>query len=106
MAGPPSGRQLPGTGDSPGAGGKQALREVGGFELIEKVGQGGMGTVWRARQKSLDRIVALKILPPSIAKDKLFIERFVREARATAKLVHPNVVAGIDVGEDKATGLW
>jgi eukaryotic-like serine/threonine-protein kinase len=82
------------------------LKEVGGFEIISKLGQGGMGAVFKARQKSLDRIVALKILPPKIAADAKFIERFQREARATAKLNHPNIVQGIDVGKDAATGLW
>ncbi|HEY3324078.1 MAG TPA: protein kinase [Planctomycetota bacterium] len=82
------------------------VKEVGGFELIGKVGQGGMGAVFKARQKSLDRIVALKLLPPSIAKDATFIERFQREARASARLNHPNIVQGIDVGKDSATGLW
>jgi serine/threonine protein kinase len=82
------------------------LKEVAGFEIIGKLGQGGMGAVFKARQKSLDRIVALKVLPPEIAKDKQFIERFQREARASAKLNHPNIVQGIDVGNDPATGLW
>jgi serine/threonine protein kinase len=85
---------------------RQVLKELGGFELIEKVGQGGMGSVFKARQKSLDRIVALKVLPASIAKNATFIDRFQREARASAKLSHPNVVQGIDVGCDSATGLW
>jgi eukaryotic-like serine/threonine-protein kinase len=82
------------------------LKEVGGYEILSKLGQGGMGAVFKARQKSLDRTVALKILPPTIAKDKVFIERFQREARATAKLNHPNIVQGIDVGKDDASGLW
>jgi tRNA A-37 threonylcarbamoyl transferase component Bud32 len=82
------------------------LKEVGGFEILSKVGQGGMGAVFKARQKSLDRIVALKILPPSIAQDASFIERFQREARASAKLNHVHIVQGIDVGKDEATGLW
>jgi len=82
------------------------IREIGNCEVLEKVGQGGMGTVFRARQKSLDRIVALKILPPSVAKDATFIDRFQREARASAKLSHPHIVNGIDVGQDAATGLW
>ena len=82
------------------------LKEVGGFEIVRKIGQGGMGAVFQARQKSLDRIVALKILPPSVAKDAAFIERFQREARASAKLNHPHIVQGIDVGKDEATGLW
>ena len=82
------------------------IREIGNCEVLEKVGQGGMGTVFRARQKSLDRIVALKILPPSVAKDATFIDRFQREARASAKLNHPNIVQGIDVGKDAASGYW
>jgi len=77
---------------------QSAIKELNGFELIAKVGQGGMGTVFKARQKSLDRFVALKILPPSVAKNKRFIERFQREARASAKLWHPHIVQGIDVG--------
>jgi len=86
--------------------GQRTLREIGNFEIISKIGQGGMGTVFKARQKSLDREVALKVLPPSIAKDASFIERFQREARASAKLNHPHIVSGIDVGQDPATGLW
>jgi serine/threonine protein kinase len=54
------------------------LKEIGGFELIEKIGQGGMGSVFKARQVSMDRVVALKILPPSIAQDASFLERFQR----------------------------
>jgi len=85
---------------------ESSLKEIAGYELIGKIGQGGMGTVFKARQISLDRIVALKILPPSIAKDAKFIERFQREARATAKLNHPNIVQGVDVGKDPASGVW
>ena len=76
------------------------------YELVDRIAQGGMGTVFKARQKSLDRIVALKILPPSIAKNERYIERFQREARASAKLDHPNIVMGIDVGKDPKLGLW
>lgn len=74
-------------------------KELGGFELIEKIGQGGMGAVFRARQKSLNRIVALKILPQKLAKDGEFVQRFINEARAVARLNHPNIVRGLDVGE-------
>jgi serine/threonine-protein kinase len=77
---------------------------VGGFEVIEKVGHGGMGAVYRARQVSLDRIVALKILPPRLEKDAEFMRRFLGEARATGKLSHQNIVSGIDVGQ--ADGYW
>ncbi|MGD0089399.1 MAG: serine/threonine-protein kinase [Planctomycetota bacterium] len=82
------------------------LRKIGNFELLERIGQGGMGTVFKARQISMDRIVAVKVLPPSMAKQQQFTERFQREARASARLNHPNVVNGIDVGKDEATGLY
>jgi eukaryotic-like serine/threonine-protein kinase len=78
---------------------KRSTRELAGFTLISRLGSGGMGTVYKARQKSLDREVALKVLPPKLAQDEIFIQRFFREARAVAKLNHPNIVQGIDVGE-------
>ncbi|HEY3322969.1 MAG TPA: protein kinase [Planctomycetota bacterium] len=87
-------------------GGSAPLKMIGGYELVSKIGQGAMGSVLKARQVSLDRIVALKVLPPSVAKDAQFIERFQREARASARLNHPHIVQGIDVGQDAATGLW
>ncbi|MCW8133553.1 MAG: serine/threonine protein kinase [Planctomycetota bacterium] len=80
--------------------------KIGNFDIIEKLGQGAMGAVYKARQISLDRMVALKILPPEIAADEQFIERFKREAQTSAKLNHPNIVQGIDVGRDEATQLW
>ena len=72
---------------------------IGDFELLGKLGQGGMGAVYKARQASLDRLVALKILDPKLVNsDPVFVERFLNEARATAKLNHPNIVAGYAVG--------
>ncbi len=76
-------------------------RRLGNYEIIARVGQGSMGTVFKARQISMDRNVALKILPPKLASDKIYVERFMREARAVAKLNHVNIVQGIDVGEEK-----
>ena len=81
--------------------GSSGITMLGGFEILEKLGQGGMGAVYKARQVSLDRIVALKVLKPSLTKDPEFIARFRQEALASAKLNHPNVVQGIDVGCDK-----
>jgi serine/threonine-protein kinase len=81
-------------------------RVIAGFEILEPVGQGAMGAVYKARQVSLERVVALKVISPAVARDAQFIERFQREARASAKLNHPNVVQGIDVGRDPASGLW
>ena len=74
---------------------------IGGFELLEKIGQGGMGAVYRARQVTIDRIVALKLMKPKLAKDTRHLERFLREAKASARLTHPNIVQGIDAGNDK-----
>jgi serine/threonine protein kinase/type II secretory pathway pseudopilin PulG len=68
------------------------------LEILELIGQGGMGAVYKARQKQLDRIVALKILPPGIGDDPAFAERFTREAKALAKLNHPNIVTLFEFG--------
>jgi len=74
------------------------------FEILSFIGQGGMGAVYKARQKQLDRIIALKILPPSIGQDPAFAERFAREARAMAKLNHPGVVTIYDFGQAQGGG--
>ncbi|MEO2014584.1 MAG: protein kinase [Fuerstiella sp.] len=71
---------------------KKALTRVGDFELKKKLGKGGMGEVFLARQVSLDRIVALKTLSKELAKKEDFVARFLREARSMAKLDHVNVV--------------
>lgn len=63
------------------------------LEILELIGQGGMGAVYRARQSGLDRLVAVKILPPEKTSDPGFAERFVREAKALARLNHPNIVS-------------
>jgi predicted Ser/Thr protein kinase len=69
------------------------------LEILELLGQGGMGAVYKARQPALDRLVALKILPQQAGSDPGFAERFNREARALAKLSHPNIVAVYDFGQ-------
>ena len=69
------------------------------LEILELLGQGGMGAVYKARQPGLDRLVALKILPPEAVRDPSFAERFSREARALAKLNHPNIVSVYDSGK-------
>ena len=73
---------------------------VGGYKLLEVVGEGGMGKVYRATQLSLHRDVALKVLKDQVAKDAAFRELFINEARAAAQLVHPNVVQVYDAGTD------
>ncbi len=69
------------------------------LEILEFIGKGGMGTVYKARQKKLNRIVALKILSPRTGKDTHFAERFTREARALAHLNHPGIVTLYEFGE-------
>jgi predicted Ser/Thr protein kinase len=69
------------------------------LEILGFIGKGGMGAVYKARQPALDRFVALKVLPPAVAGDPGFAERFNREARALARLNHPNIVAVHDFGQ-------
>ena len=75
-------------------------RRLGEFELLEEIGQGAMGIVFRAVQQPLGRVVAVKVLPPGFALSERKITRFVQEAKAAAKLNHPHVVPVITVGED------
>ena len=69
------------------------------LEIDSLLGCGGMGAVYKARQKNLDRSVALKILPPDIGRDPAFAQRFAREAKALAKLNHPNIVTLYEFGQ-------
>jgi serine/threonine protein kinase/tetratricopeptide (TPR) repeat protein len=73
------------------------------FRILEKIGEGGMGEVWRARDTRLDRDVAIKVLPPTAADESERRERFDREARAIAALSHPHVCALYDVGKEGET---
>ena len=74
------------------------------LEILGFIGQGGMGAVYQARQKALDRVVALKVLPPGIGGDPSFAQRFAREAKALAKLNHPGIVTLYEFGQ--ADGLF
>ena len=76
---------------------------LGDFELIRELGSGGMGTVWLAKQESLGRYVALKVLAPHISMSPTSLQRFQREAEAGARLTHPNIVAVHSVGEANGT---
>src|SRR5262245_18484242 len=74
------------------------------LEILELLGRGGMGVVYKARQVGLDRLVALKILPPGVGQDPAFAERFSREGRALARLHHPGIVTVYDFGQSE--GLY
>ena len=83
---------------------EQALAErsgqkIPGFKIISKLGAGAMATVYKAKQISLDRMVAIKVLPRKFTSNKQFIERFYAEGRAAAQLNHPNIVAAYDVNK-------
>ncbi len=74
---------------------------IGGYRLIERVGRGGMGTVYKAEQISLNRVVALKVLSSKLLTDPVFVQQFVAEAKAAGGLNHPNIVQVFDVGSDR-----
>src|SRR5438128_7146784 len=74
---------------------------LGPYEVLDSIGVGGMGEVYRARDTRLGRDVALKILPAEVANDPSRRQRFELEARAVAALNHPNIVAVYDVGDEK-----
>ena len=76
-------------------------RTIGNYQIREELGRGGMAVVYRAYQQSLNRYVAIKVLPPQFAFDREFVERFQREARAAAGLRHPNIVVIHDVGQEE-----
>ena len=75
------------------------MTKFGRYELLEELGRGGFGTVYKAEDQVLDRIVALKVLHPALVIDPTFLDRFKQEARTAARLDHPNLVQVFDFGE-------
>ena len=78
-------------------------RKLGHFEILSKIGEGGMGEVYRARDTRLDRTVAVKVLPPHLSNQPELRERFEREARTISSLNHPNICTLFDVGRQDET---
>lgn len=85
---------------------ERGLPKISGYRIIDVLGKGGMGTVYRAEQVSLHRQVALKVLKQEQTSDPAFIAQFIAEARAAAKLQHPNVVSVFDVEHDGDTYFY
>ena len=78
---------------------EKSSRRIPGYQVIRKLGSGAMATVFLAKQISLDRLVAIKVLPRRFSSNADFIDRFYKEGRAAAKLNDPNIVAAYDVGQ-------
>ncbi len=78
---------------------QKSIQQIPGYQILSKLGFGAMAVVFKARQLSLDRMVAIKVLPKKLSENKEFVDRFYMEGKAAAKLNHPNIVAAYDVGE-------
>jgi serine/threonine-protein kinase len=82
------------------AGAAQLPATIAGYRIVDRLGEGGMGVVYRAVHETLDREVALKVMRPELAQNERFVARFLREARTAARIDHPNVVTVYDAGVD------
>jgi serine/threonine protein kinase len=80
-------------------GGRAAELRIGNYDILDKLGVGGMGTVFKARHRKMKRVVALKVLSAALCKDTAFVRRFQREVETIARLGHPNVVMAFDADE-------
>ncbi len=79
------------------------MERIAHYNILEKIGSGGMGDVYRARDTKLGRTVAIKVLPPELARDPQRRDRLLREARAAASISHPNIATLFQVGEEGDT---
>ncbi|MCM3906028.1 MAG: protein kinase [Pyrinomonadaceae bacterium] len=81
---------------------KFEVLRIGNYEVLDRLGAAGMGTVFKARHRRMKRIVALKLLSSTLAQDEKFVQRFQREVEALSRLSHPNIVMAYDADEDTA----
>jgi serine/threonine-protein kinase len=81
------------------ASGEKSVEQIPGYQLLGRIGSGGMGVVYKARQLRMDRLVAIKMLKPKLSNNARYVERFLREAKVAAKLSHNHIVQAIDAGE-------
>ena len=86
--------------------GKGKALTLGNYAILDKLGQGGMGMVLKARHRRMDRLVALKVMSPAALKSPDAVKRFYREVQAAAKLEHPNIVTAYDADEANGTHFW
>jgi len=78
---------------------RPVIQTLGNYDLLEKVAEGGMGTVYRARRRDNDATVAIKVMPPHMAGNPVLVKRFEQEFNAASRLDHPNIVRALDFGE-------
>src|SRR5262249_37663528 len=76
------------------------FQKLGHYEIVSRLGQGGMGEVYLGYERSLDRWVAIKVLPAQFARERELVRRFHAEAASAAKLIHPNIIQIYFIGED------
>src|SRR5437870_1442126 len=80
-------------------GSKLGLQSVGNYDILHKIAEGGMGTVYKAKQRETGAIVALKVLRQQTANNAVVLRRFEQEFRAASRLDHPNIVRALDYGQ-------
>ena len=83
--------------------GKAKSLVLGNYVLLDKIGEGGIGQVYKARHRRMDRVVALKVLSPAVTRDENIVRRFHQEVKVAAKLSHPNIVTAFDADEARGT---
>jgi eukaryotic-like serine/threonine-protein kinase len=82
---------------------RTAMQSVGNYDLVEKIAEGGMGTIWKGRHRDSGQTVAVKLMPSNMASNPVLLKRFEQEFKAASRLDHPNIVRALDYGESGAS---